>query len=375
MSVACSLGSHRASLHPSVQPRQSLAGGCINGSNPVGSCVRRIATARHTLSRLQAATDGGSGGSNSGGNGGDGGEGGGDGGGGNDGEDEENKTLSFKEVEVFMKEKNIQLPADMLETAKKFGLRLSALNAYAAVQGTLLSGFLARSIPFFRDRILADPKFLFKVGVEVVIDSGCTTVAEVRKRGDDFWKELELYFSDLMVGLVMDVVLVGLMAPAAVLGGAKMASQASGLQKLLSGIPSAVFAANVPGVRSYSLAQRMACILVKFCEYSLAGITCGLIGQGIASWAMEAHRSAHGVQENAVAVPPVFKTALVWGLFMGVSSNLRYQAVFGLERLVDMTIAKNVPAIAYLTTMIIRFGNNVVGGENFIDMARWAGVQ
>ncbi len=24
-------------------------------------------------------------------------------------------------------------------------------------------------------------------------------------------------------------------------------------------------------------------------------------------------------------VPPLFKTALVWGLFMGVSSNLRYQ--------------------------------------------------
>lgn len=26
-----------------------------------------------------------------------------------------------------------------------------------------------------------------------------------------------------------------------------------------------------------------------------------------------------------MAVPPLFKTALVWGLFMGVSSNVRYQ--------------------------------------------------
>lgn len=26
-----------------------------------------------------------------------------------------------------------------------------------------------------------------------------------------------------------------------------------------------------------------------------------------------------------MAVPPLVKTALVWGLFMGVSSNLRYQ--------------------------------------------------
>jgi hypothetical protein len=27
-------------------------------------------------------------------------------------------------------------------------------------------------MPYFRDRILADPLFLFKVGAEVVIDSG-----------------------------------------------------------------------------------------------------------------------------------------------------------------------------------------------------------
>lgn len=39
-------------------------------------------------------------------------------------------------------------------------------------------------------------------------------------------------------------------------------------------------------------------------------------------------------------IPPVGKTALTWGLFMGVSSNVRYQIVFGLERLVDKTLAK-----------------------------------
>lgn len=37
------------------------------------------------------------------------------------------------------------------------------------------------------------------------------------------------------------------------------------------------------------------------------------------------------------------------------------QLVFGLERLVDMTIAKKVPPIAYATTVGIRFCNNVIG--------------
>ena len=31
--------------------------------------------------------------------------------------------------------------------------------------------------------------------------------------------------------------------------------------------------------------------------------------------------------------------------------------------------------IAYGTTVLIRFANNIVGGENFIDMARYFGVQ
>lgn len=31
--------------------------------------------------------------------------------------------------------------------------------------------------------------------------------------------------------------------------------------------------------------------------------------------------------------------------------------------------------VAYLTTTIIRFINNIIGGEQFIDMARWAGIQ
>lgn len=33
-----------------------------------------------------------------------------------------------------------------------------------------------------------------------VSHAGCATVAEVRKRGDEFWKEFEFYLSDMLVG-------------------------------------------------------------------------------------------------------------------------------------------------------------------------------
>jgi hypothetical protein len=51
------------------------------------------------------------------------------------------------------------------------------------------------------------------------------------------------------------------------------------------------------------------------------------------------------------------------------------QIVFGIEHLVDVTVGKKIPAVAYATTLVVRFANNVIGGENFIDMARWAGIQ
>lgn len=76
-----------------------------------------------------------------------------------------------------------------------------------------------------------------------------------------------------------------------------------------------------------------------------------------------ARRHFLGTSEKDVEVPPLFRTALVWGLFMGLSSNLRYQVVFGLERLVDMTVARKVPQVAYGTTVAIRFVNNVIGAR------------
>ncbi|KAK9823760.1 hypothetical protein WJX72_005247 [[Myrmecia] bisecta] len=291
-----------------------------------------------------------------------------------EGDEEEDELLSLSEAEALAASKGVSLPADFIEAAQAGGLRLSILEKYFALQAGLLAGFFARALPAIRDRLLSDHRFLFKVFVEVLIDSGCATVAEVRKRGSDFWNEFEFYLSDLVVGCVLDVVLVTLLAPVAVIGSRSRSAGATGWRRALSKVPSAVFEASEPGKR-YSAPARVACLGVKFLEYSLAGMACGLVGQGIANSLMMARRHYYGASEDDVAVPPLVRTALTWGLFMGVSSNTRYQIVFGLERLVDLTVAKKVPQVAYLTTVFIRFVNNVIGGENFIDMARWSGIQ
>jgi hypothetical protein len=111
-----------------------------------------------------------------------------------------------------------QLPQDFIALATSEGIKRSSVTRFCALQKDILAGLLSRLSPWFRDRLIYDHRFLFKVGAEIAIDSGCATFAEVRKRGSEFWDEFHFYFSDLLVGLVLDVMLVGLMAPKAVLG-------------------------------------------------------------------------------------------------------------------------------------------------------------
>ncbi|UPR03115.1 protein RETICULATA-related [Chloropicon primus] len=356
-----------------------------------------------------------SGGCNGGGNGGgsgDGSGGGGEGSGGGD-EEEEDALLPLNEAEKLAKDAKI--PEDWQGLAKLGGgLRQSVLTKYLALlKAGGMVGFLAGKFPILRDRLIQDDRFLFKVATEVLIDSGCATLAEVKKRGPAFWGEFEFYLSDLVVGIFLDVALVTLLAPTCMAGATnivKVAGKTKGLAKysqmflsFQKSLPSAVFEKSVKGLRVYTPQQRITAFLYKGLEYAFVGFACGLVGQSMANTAMIAKRaykrskiasqssdaagaSVAGLSAgegdfdsevlDEVPVPPLFRTALVWALFMGVSSNTRYQVVFGLERLVEGTVlAKNVPMIANLATIAIRFANNIYGGEQFIDMARWAGVQ
>ena len=115
--------------------------------------------------------------------------------------------------------------------------------------------------------------------------AGCATVAEVRKRGEEFWDEFEFYLSDMLVGLVMDVVLVSLLAPVAVAGRQRKVPQ-NALRRWSSQLPSAVFEKSTD--KKYTISDRFGCFIARGLEYSLAGIVCGFVGQGIASGLMVA---------------------------------------------------------------------------------------
>ncbi|KAL0347359.1 UNVERIFIED_CONTAM: protein RETICULATA, chloroplastic [Sesamum calycinum] len=286
------------------------------------------------------------------------GGGGGSGGGDNDGDDYEEKEfgpiLKFEEVIRETEARGASLPADMLEAAKTVGLRkeqeMFLIHFYSRLElrfvklvSVTLSNCKAHLVGECTCmKGLIHYKHLFQVSNQFTwfarmfrylfmkSHSCCATFAEVKKRGKDFWAEFELYTADLLVGVVVNVALVG-------------------IELMLH------FRAGI--------------------LYGFVGFGCGIIGQGIANLIMTAKRSIKK-SEDDIPVPPLIKSAALWGVFLAVSSNTRYQIINGLERLVEASpLAKKVPPVAMAFTVGVRFANNVYGGMQFVDWARLTGVQ
>ncbi|KAL0338265.1 UNVERIFIED_CONTAM: protein RETICULATA, chloroplastic [Sesamum angustifolium] len=362
-------------MNPEAEPQSSVAATTITERGDIGFAGKDA----KVIERNYVYGDGDSI-DGSGGNGKFSGGGGGSGGGDNDGDDYEEKEfgpiLKFEEVIRETEARGASLPADMLEAAKTVGLRKVLLHRYLDLQGSAWPlGFLMQSSAMLRNRMLADPSFLFKIGTEIVIDSCCATFAEVKKRGKDFWAEFELYTADLLVGVVVNVALVGMLAPYARIGQPSASQGLFGrMQRAYAALPSSVFEAERPGSR-FSINQRIATYFYKGILYGFVGFGCGIIGQGIANLIMTAKRSIKK-SEDDIPVPPLIKSAALWGVFLAVSSNTRYQIINGLERLVEASpLAKKVPPVAMAFTVGVRFANNVYGGMQFVDWARLTGVQ
>jgi hypothetical protein len=260
----------------------------ITSGNPFSTGFGRLFNINNTFNKRTTVSDtfkcsaeaGGGSGTGGGASG-----GGGGGNGGNNGDDEEEEFLNLQQAEEMAAAKGIELPEDFAAAARDGGLRKSVLQQYGVIAtGSFLTSFLARSVPAFRNRLIADKMYFFKILAEVTIDSACATVAELRKRGDEFWDEFEFYLSDLVVGLVLDVVLVTLLAPVAIPGREKKVA-ASGLRRWAAKLPSGVFEKSTGG-RKFSVRDRVGCYVARGLEYSLAGIACGVVGQAIASGMM-----------------------------------------------------------------------------------------
>lgn len=182
----------------------------------------------------------------------------------------------------------------------------------------------------FRERLLVDPKFLHRLAIEEAISITTTLLAQYERRKGRFFEEIDYVLTDTIRGSVVDFFTVWLPAPT--LSFLSYADESSSLDNfellkgLLGSIPDNAFQKNVVG-KDWNLSHRFVSVLVGGLKLAGVGFISS-IGAGVASdvlyFIRRTLRPALSVNSRRKRTP-IFKSAVVYGSFLGTSANLRYQ--------------------------------------------------
>ncbi|KAL0291428.1 UNVERIFIED_CONTAM: protein RETICULATA-RELATED 4, chloroplastic [Sesamum calycinum] len=238
------------------------------------------------------------------------------------------------------------------------------------------SPFLGWLLQFggFKERLLADDLFMTKVAIECGVGIFTKTAAELEKRRENFTKELDFVFADVVMAIVADFMLVWLPAPTVSLRPA-VAVTAGGLNKLFYGCPDNAFQVALAGT-SYSLLQRVGAIVRNGAKLFGVGTSASLIGTGVTNLLISARKAVDKSFAGEAEDLPVFSTSAAYGVYMSVSSNLRYQILAGVieQRILEPLLHEQKLILSALC-FAVRTGNTFLGSLMWVDYARWIGVQ
>lgn len=182
----------------------------------------------------------------------------------------------------------------------------------------------------FRERLLADPKFLHRLAIEEAISITTTLLAQYGKRKENFFEEIDYVITDTTRGIVVDFFTVWLPAPTlsflSIADEANVPDSMEALKGLLGSIPDNAFQKNLAG-KDWNLSHRVASVLIGGLKLGSVGVISS-IGAVVASnilYAMRKLLNPTLANSQVNKRSPIFKTAAVYGAFLGTSANLRYQ--------------------------------------------------
>ncbi|XP_022761368.1 protein RETICULATA-RELATED 3, chloroplastic-like [Durio zibethinus] len=222
-------------------------------------------------------------------------------------------------------------------------------------------GVLGLFLSGWRDRVAADPQFPFKVLMEELVGVSACVLGDMASRPNFGLNELDFVFSTLIVGSILNFTLMYLLAPTA-------SASSSSLPAIFANCPqSHMFE---PG--AYSFMNRFGTFVFKGAVFAAVGFAAGLVGTAISNGLIKMRKKMDPSFETPNKPPPTLLNAFTWAIHMGVSSNLRYQTLNGVEFL----LAKGAPPLVFKSSVVVlRCLNNILGGMSFVILARMTGSQ
>ncbi|PON59081.1 Protein RETICULATA-related [Parasponia andersonii] len=329
---------------------------------------------RHGTPRFLVASTGGGGFNGRGSSGGGGGGGDDDHGRGGESDNAEGKNRA--EAILVLKEAGRSLeslPKDLAAAIEAGRIPGLVVSRYFELEK---SGLIRRLMQFggFKERLLADDLFLAKVGMECGVGMLTKTAAEYERRRENFFNELEVVFADVVMAILADFMLVYLPAPTVPLRPA-LAVNAGRIAKFFHNCPDNAFQVALSGT-SYSFLQRLGAIARNGTKLFAVGTASSLVGTAVTNALINAKKAVDKNAADEVENVPIVATSVGYGVYMAVSSNLRYQILAGVveQRLLEPLLHQHKLLLSAMC-FAVRTGNTFLGSVLWVDYARWIGVQ
>ncbi|XP_071690089.1 protein RETICULATA-RELATED 4, chloroplastic-like [Rutidosis leptorrhynchoides] len=317
-------------------------------------------TNRRRCSPLTITCSGGNDGGSHGGSSGGGGGGSNDGHDGGDDEDagEKNKAEAFA-VLLEAGRSMESIPKDIAKSIENGKIPGSIVRRYLELEKSAVFRWLLQ-FGGFKERLLADDLFLTKVGIECGVGIFTKSAAELEKRRENFMKELDFVCADVIMAIIADFMLVWLPAPTVSLRG-PVAVNAGRLAKYFSGCPDNAFQVALAGT-SYSFLQRIGAIVRNGAKLFAVGTGASLVGTGVTNVLINARKAIDKSYAVEAEDLPILSTSVAYGVYMSVSSNLRYQVLAGVieQRMLEPLLHQHKLILSAIC-FAVRTGNTFLG--------------
>ncbi|XP_078158029.1 plant/protein, putative (DUF3411) isoform X2 [Carex rostrata] len=187
--------------------------------------------------------------------------------------------------------------------------------------------FISRALPesisrAFVGRILADPAFLYKLLLESAATIATSTLWEFKNRKERIKEEWDLALTNILTATACNAFVVWSLAPCRSYGSTFRSDLENTIQKL----PNNIFEKNYH-MREFDLQKRIQSFLYKTAQLGVVGTMFGFV-QGAVSNLLSGKKE----ERLSMTLPSTTTYALSYGAFLGLYANIRYQAVFGLDR-------------------------------------------
>ncbi|KAJ6750787.1 hypothetical protein OIU85_001334 [Salix viminalis] len=306
------------------------------------------------------------------------------GGGGGDSSDNNNQDGDGGSAEDKNREEAMMVLVEAKRSVESLPQDLAAAIRAGRIPGAVVSRFFelenSRFLRWlmkfdgFRERLLADDLFLAKVGMECGVGMFTKTAAEYERRRENFFNELEVVFADVVMAIIADFMLVFLPAPTVSLRS-PLAGNAGPIAKFFHNCPDNAFQVALAGT-SYSLLQRLGAIARNGAKLFVVGTTSSLVGTAVTNALINARKAVDKSSAGEVENVPILSTSVAYGVYMAVSSNLRYQILAGVveQRILEPMLHQHKLMLGALC-FAVRTGNTFLGSLLWVDYARLIGIQ